>query len=371
MRKLTLMLSAAATLAACTEPNPAYEPDPFLPGECREGVRFEETFDDFERPERLDVVFVIDNSGDVEPMQEAVAEAVPGFLGTLAGADVEVRATVVTTDASRAVSIAPAVDSVDGCGGNDETIAESGDDDWRNIIACNVLQGSEGAPASEPLEVAVALFDDLDERVGLFRDDARKLIVVVTNEDDCSAEGSIDGDGTVRQACADASAAGELTPVEDIVASLQSFSRSDRGVALAVVSGPAATIEDEVRPVCSSRIGAVYGANRLEDATVALGDQGYFGNLCRADLSGVFDDIANAVGLPRETTFCPGRELLQEPLSVTGLYDGDPAAIRVGEEGFVFLGQTTDCPTGAIRVQPAALREAESFTMEYCVDPDA
>ncbi len=370
MRATPYLLAIVLLSLGCTEPNPAYNPDPFLPGECREGVKFEESFDDFEAAEKLDVVFVVDNSGDVDAMQEAVAESVPGFLKSLTDADVQVRASVVTTDASRALVLAPAVDDREGCDGNSSTVVESSDDDWRNAVACNVLQGSEGAPVSEPLSVLQGLFTDLDPRVGLFRDDARKLVIVVTNEDDCSG-GEATGQGSVRQACADAAADGQLLDVENVVESVKGFAKSDRGVALAVISGPAAAIEDEVRPVCSSRIGAVYGANRLEQATTLMGEQGYFGNLCRSDLSGVFAEVASAVALPQETLFCPGRELLQEPLSVSGVYDGEKAPIRVGDDGFVFLGKTDSCPTGAILVRPDALREAESVDLEYCVDPDA
>lgn len=372
MRIWPHVLGISLLALGCTEPNPAYDPDPFLPGECREGVSFEETFDSFERPEKLDVVFVVDNSGDVESMQETLSEATPAFLRQLEDADLDVRATVVTTDASRAVSIAPAIDSVDGCEDNTETIAKSGDDDWRTVIACNVNQGTEGNPASEPLEVTRALFADLDDRVGLFRDDARKVVVVVTNEDDCSSDGTVDGNGSVRQACADAAAQGDLTDVAEIVDDLLSYAKSDRGVGLAVLSGPAAALEDgEVRPVCSSRIGAVYGANRLEQAVELMGEQGFFGNLCRADFSGLLDELAQELALPQETTFCVGRDMLQEPLAVSGRYDGDLAPIRVGDEGFVFLGETADCETGAIRVEPDALRGAESVEVEYCVDPDA
>lgn len=372
MRIWPYVFGISLVALGCTEPNPAYDPDPFLPGECREGVSFEETFDDYEKPEQLDLVFVIDSSGDVEEMQGAVAEAVPGFLQSLEDAELDVRATVVTSDASRAVSIAPAVDSAEGCEDNSETIADSDNDDWRRVISCNVRQGTEAAPASEPLAVTDALFTDLDERVGLFRDSARKLVVVVTNEDDCSADSTIDGNGTTRQACADADAAGDLTDVGTLVESIASNARSDRGVAFAVISGPPSSLDDgEVRPVCSSRLGAVYGASRLEQATELFGQQGYFGNLCRADLSGAFTEIANRLALPQETTFCAGRNMLQEPLAVSGRYDGDLAPIRVGDEGFVFLGETSTCETGAIRVQPDALRDSESVEIEYCVDPDA
>ena len=58
---LSLFLLLAA---GCVSENPAYDPNPLLPDECREGAEVSETFASFGRPEKLDILFVVDGSGD-------------------------------------------------------------------------------------------------------------------------------------------------------------------------------------------------------------------------------------------------------------------------------------------------------------------
>src|SRR5690606_6517639 len=97
--KNSIFLSLAAFgLLGCTEPNPAFNPDPLLPGECRAGNRAEQSFDAYERPEKLDVLILVDSSGDVERMQDKFAQAAQPWLEDLKARGLDVWAAVTTTD---------------------------------------------------------------------------------------------------------------------------------------------------------------------------------------------------------------------------------------------------------------------------------
>lgn len=150
---LILGVSALA-LMGCTEPNPGYwGGGPGLPGECRVGEEVLESFEDFERPEKVDLLLMVANSGEVSGYQEALSRSLPSFLADLESDGLDLQVAVMTADAEAEGVLAPAVDSGEGCGGNDLQVVRSGDKDWTEIVACNVRQGSHGSARQQPLAI--------------------------------------------------------------------------------------------------------------------------------------------------------------------------------------------------------------------------
>jgi hypothetical protein len=357
----------------CVDPNPAYSPDPLLPGQCRRGVEVSETFEDFERPHQLDILVVVDNSGNVTAEQERLASALPGFLDTLAGRGLSVRVGVVSADASSAPGLAAPATSAEGCEDNREIFADSETaSDWKEIAACNVVQGEEGRPRQQALEV---ITNSVVDRPGtlddFFRDQARLLVVVLSNEDDCSSSAGLSGDGTIRNECV--RNAGRLSKVDSVVDAIREHYQTPEGVALAVFSGPPSSRELEpgetVRAVCQGTLGAAYPANRLYQAVQRFGAQGYFQSLCTDDLTFGLSEVADTLVGPTRTTLCPSERLVHEPLEVAVRSSAAEAEeLGLGEGGFLYLGATGACETGALSLAASSLESAAAVDVRYCVD---
>jgi hypothetical protein len=358
--------------SGCVDPNPAYSPDPLLPDRCRRGVEVSETFDNFERPGALDILVVVDNSGNVTAEQERLAEALPGFLEPLSERGLSLRVGVVTTDGSAAPGLAAPGMIADGCEENREIFADSeASDNWTQIAACNVVQGEEGQPRQQALEVIARSVTDRPATLGdFFREQARLLVLVVSNEDDCSSAGELSGEGTARNECV--WQAGRLSKVETSVEAIRDEFVTPEAVSLAVFSGPPSDGEvaqgEAVRAVCQGTLGAAYPANRLYDAVQAFGGQGYFQSLCIEDFSFGLSEVAARLG-PTRTTLCPAKLLVHEPLEVV-VRDGaaDPQEVSLGEGGFLYFGPTAACANGALSLAAEPLEGAQAVDVRYCID---
>lgn len=351
LSKLMLIVAGLA-IVGCTRPNPSYDPNPALPDECRRGVETSDTFSDFARPDKLDLVFVVDASGD-DPagLQELFANAA-GPLGALMRAlNVDARAVVVTTDATESGFAGPAKLGPT-CADNDTLIADLGDEDWGPTLRCNLFAAPSATAYDQPLLVVKNLLDSPPD--DFFREDARLMVVIGTRSDDCSASGALLGDPL--QACADA----DLYGVDELVAAWGEH-RSLEDMSLVVFAGsPSIVGAEQSRPVCQSTVGSARAGNRLYDA-VSFMPHGSFHSVCTDD---VFLPLGNDIEqfvTASPLVLCPG-ELTHEPLAVSA--DGDP--IPLGEEGFLYVGATATCPGGALEFAPLAVSETDQIEITYC-----
>jgi hypothetical protein len=359
MRKYGWLISAVA-IFGCTQPNPAYDPDPYLPGECREGVEVTETFDSYERPEKLDVLFVMDDSGDVSELQEMAAASIPKFAVALEGTGVDARVAVTTSGGSGEPTLSGAVTEPDGCEDNDVAVADTSDSGWAQAVACNLQQGEDGDPIDQPLGVIDA---HLDAGSGneFFRADARLLVVVFAKSDDCThADSSSD-----EEVCSDDEA---LVDVADMVTRWRASRVTTDSLGLAVFAGPPSDVADD-RRVCNATIGSVDAGNRLSRAAYALDEQGFFSSVCTDDVSTPLTEVVERFVDGATTTICPAAALVHEPLSVVATIDGDQESIPLGADGFVYLGATELCEEGALEFAGDSLWGAEQIDLEYCTLP--
>ncbi|RDV37187.1 hypothetical protein DV096_14480 [Bradymonadaceae bacterium TMQ3] len=369
-------IAAAFTLAlsvlGCTEPNPAYQGDPLLPEDCRAGIERSELFDRFERPELLDVLVVMDNAGEMQAYQRALAEAMPGFLERLEGEGrLDVQVGVVTTDARDGAGLAPIVRDVEGCESNTLQVAYSGTEGWVRAAACNVQQGEGGDGFQQALDVIETNVLGQASALRAFRrEEARLLILVVSNEDDCSGA-TPGGEGASRDVCAwNAEDRREIAPlVEELLASAE----SPEGISFAVISGPPSGVSYEdgevVRSVCRSTLGAAYPGNRLYQTVEAFGERGVFTSACTLDFFDQLDRIADRLALTGSVTLCASEPMAHEPLEVLGLTDeGQEKVIGFGS-GFVFLGPVEGCDNGALSLKRRGLEGIVEVSTRYCALP--
>lgn len=369
------LVLALGALSGCVEDNPAFQRGPVPLDECRRGEEVSEVFEDFERPDQLDILVVMDNSGSVGQLQRAFARALPEFLEGLDARGVAARLGVVNTDSPRPEGLAPPGTSADECGGNTAAFADStSGGDWTRAAACNVVQGDRGEPRQQALSAAkTSLLDEPGDLAEFFRPRARRLVMVVSNEDDCSSGESLSGGSgeSIRARCAQQ--AERLDEVERWAEEVRAELKTAEGLSIAVLSGPPVSADDGaeevLRPVCQGALGAAYGASRLWEAADYFGPQGAFESLCVEDLDFSLARIAQQLVGQARMTICPAEPMVHEPLRVEiDAGSGDLSPADPGEAGFIFLGETDSCHNGALSIAAQELVGAERVEVKYCAD---
>ena len=273
----------ALLLGGCTAENPAYDPGADLPGECRSGEETMETFEAFERPDKVDLWFVVSDSDGMTEFQRSLSQALEPFLLQLAEEDLDVQVGVSTTDGTVAPGLSPVVTDISGCISNADQVAHIFDENWIDTARCNLRQGTDGDRRQRALDATFAsLIDEPDSLDDFRRDDARLITVVLSNQDDCSGEDYRDEDGTsARNLCA--WQADDLRDVGEWVDAMRATTTVPEGFSLAVIAGPPTQVvyeqDESVLAVCSSTLGSSYPAPRLSQATKLLGEKDVFEQL--------------------------------------------------------------------------------------------
>ena len=266
-----LLAAVALWGVACT--SPVEEPGSTLPGRCQaEAPRIS--------TQKTDILFVIDNSGSMAEEQEAIARELPAFLSELrqgGGVDQDFRVGVITTsvylnaryDVNKPPTFEPYNDQAgrlqpvpDALGRpTAERYLEMGDANLLARFERLVKQGTGGSGQETPFEaVRLAVSEPLTTtpiaeggNAGFLRDGARLLVVLVTDEEDCSSMErpppvSLTAD-TSRDLCSEQ--ANLLTPVAEYVRlfrNLDDGTGRPREVLWATI-GPVALSNKEARAV--------------------------------------------------------------------------------------------------------------------------
>ncbi len=278
MRNALASLVAVLVVSGCICDNPVDDPLSTVPGQCQ-------TTQPVIEPQKLDILFVVDNSGSMKEEQEGVSRELTAFVDEVrrgGGVAQDFHVGVITTSVyqhaqigqSRAYREFPAqagkLQAVpnrapDGgveLGTGTERMLDGTDPELIDKFSRLVQVGTVGSGQETPFEaIRLALTPPLVDTPmdgggngGFFRDRARLLIVVVTDEDDCSEEPPrpsdvVVGDDRTRDWCTEQS--DKLTTVErykEIFSTLTDGSGAAREIVWATI-GPVGRTTKEAKAV--------------------------------------------------------------------------------------------------------------------------
>jgi len=249
--------------------------------------------------EKMDILFVIDNSGSMDEEQSNLIANFPGFAQlienylTASGQALDYRIAVTTAgrDVSYTLSVPiigqniPFTESGDngvfrgGCGLDRQWI-EKADGNVASTFACRADVGTGGPGAEMPL---LGLEWSLGRRVedgtnaGFLREDALLAVVMITDQDDCSREDdgfTIDGS---RPSCYAPNDTGIL-PLSHYLDVLDTVKGGRGRWASAVIAGPGPGS-------CTSSFGEAAEAERMIDFVNQAGENSRLSSICSGDLT--------------------------------------------------------------------------------------
>ncbi len=262
------------------------EPDagPYVPGP-----------DAANRCQKMDILFVIDNSGSMEEEQINLGDNFAGFIDVIDASGLDWRVAVTTSGIDYTYYEWTPIGNIpteqtggdngnmlQGCGMTRRWI-EKTDPDPAGTFACIADVGTDGPSDEMPL---AGLRMALDERMadgsngGWRRPDALLGVVILTDENDCSYEQSVTL-GFGEFLCES-----QQEPVGNYVSFLDAYTGARGRWAVAAIAGPG---PDR----CTSEFGDADYAQRLDDFVTQTGTNGVLSSICAGDLTvGLADALA-------------------------------------------------------------------------------
>ena len=246
-----------------------------------------------EQCDKMDIVFVIDNSGSMEEEQVNLASNYPAFIEVLEDYDYDLdyRVAVTTTGMDYTYNITLPIggtmpSSQDG-GDNGALLQrcdmtrswiEHSDATPVETFACASQVGYSGPNDEMPLAAMRAAFDDRisdGTNLGFLREDALLGVVFLTDEDDCSHEEEVTL-GFAEDLCDS-----QLEPVADYLSFLDTLKGDRARWAVAVIAG---------ETDCDSDWGGAAEAHRLKDFVTQTGTNAVLSSICDADLATALEE---------------------------------------------------------------------------------
>lgn len=249
-----------------------------------------------EQCRKMDLVFVVDDSGSMAEEQDNLAANFPMFAQVLndyrlgSGEELDYRAAVTTTGVTATYTIVtppipgfpplpPITQSQTGANGKFRQACgmtrpwlERTDPNMATTFACAAKVGTSGPAIEMPLRAAeLAVQDGVNP--GFVREDALLGVVVITDEDDCSRRTS------TFETAGDECATNGDTDIASVTSFVSGFDarKGERGRwATAVIAGPAE---------CMSAFGAASDAIRLKQFVQETGATAVFGDICQGSLA--------------------------------------------------------------------------------------
>lgn len=258
MRRLSLMSTLFITIAACKPDN--------------ELVR-RSTIDTFyQNPtDAVDVLWVIDNSLSMADEQAEVADKFSQFISGIEESQLDFHIGVVTTDMS----------SPDGRGQliGDPPYLTNDTKDYEALFAERVQVGVDGSDREKGIDAAyTALTEPLRSgaNAGFLRSDAILSIIYVSDENDCTDRGALDGYSDALS-CYEHS--DELYPLRDLIEEHESLKDNNDRILISAIVGP------EVGQNCD---GAVPG---FRYQTMARAFGGLDASICQASFASIMTEL--------------------------------------------------------------------------------
>ncbi len=225
---------------------------------------------------QVDILWVVDDSFSMEEEQQTLANGFASFASQLDESGTDFQMGVITTsfdysDPNRGVLL------------GDPPFLTQGDD-YENLFQDRATVGTGGSDKEKGLEAALHALSPLmtigGANDGFVRKDAQLLLVFVSDEEDCSDNGALEG-----QPPSDCyTQFDKLTPVQTIVQDLQDLKDDYNLVQVGAIVGTQASTCDAV------------DGSRYQIVAALTG--GLIGDICRSDWSGMMGDLGlNATGI--------------------------------------------------------------------------
>ncbi len=242
--------------------------------------------------EKIDILFVVDNSGSMGQEQTNLATNFPQFLAVIDASGLDYRVAITTTGMDYAYHQAtipggPVLPITEDDGDNGAMLQpgacgmtrrwiERTDVNAAAAFACAANVGTSGPSDEMPLAAIRAAFEDRiadGTNAGFRRPDALLAVVVLTDENDCSYE------QPVTLGFAESLCDSQMEPPTNYVAFLDAYT-GDRGRwAAAMIAGPGPGS-------CSSEFGNAEYAARLAAFVAAAGPStAIMSSICAGDLT--------------------------------------------------------------------------------------
>lgn len=238
---------------------------------------------------KMDVLFVIDNSGSMGQEQQNLIANFPMFISVLDASGLDYRVAVTTTARNYNYSVVTPFGAslpMSTSGESGEMIMPSScsmtkrwidksDPDPTQTFSCVANVGTSGSADEMPLGAIRDAFEDRitdGTNLGFRRPDALLGVVVLTDEDDCSYEQPVSL-GFTQSLCA-----AQMEPVANYKAFLDQYTGGPSRWATAIIAGPGPG-------TCSSAFGNADEAMRLKEFKNVVGTNAVMSSICDGDLS--------------------------------------------------------------------------------------
>jgi hypothetical protein len=307
------------------------------------GLFEQKTIDTFSQApnNQVDILWVVDDSYSMAEEQAILGEGFASFAGELDESGTDFQIGVITTsfeytNPERARLI-----------GDPPFLTQN--DDYERLFQERATVGVEGSDKEKGLEAAAwALSPQMTAPGGLnegfVRDAAQLLVVTVSDEEDCSDNGALEGQAP--EACY--TEANELTPVSQLVQELRELKVDQERVTLSAIVGQT-----------DSECPDVWTGSRYITAASQTG--GLAGDICESDWHSMLEVMGlTATGI--RSTF----QLSEGAVPITIVVEVDED--EVGEDAV--NGWTYDRPTRYVEFHGDAIPPRDSLiTVAYTIDP--
>lgn len=252
-----------------------------------------------EECEKMDIVFLVDDSGSMKEEQANLAANFPKFVAkidsfkTKGGSKLDWRIAVTTTGRDVTYTIKLPVGGgsfpqsekgdngafrMGGKCGTTKRWIEKADATASKDFQCLAQVGTGGPSIEMPLEsLKLALNDRMGDgtNAGFLRDDALLAVIVLSDEDDCSrTDNNFEIQNDVCKTM------DGVKPLADYKQMLDGVAKGAGRWATAVIAGPTA---------CESSFGKASEAARLQEFVSMAGKNGTFSSICDGDLSNALE----------------------------------------------------------------------------------
>ncbi|MFT4626950.1 MAG: hypothetical protein ACI8PZ_005631 [Myxococcota bacterium] len=275
----------------------------------------------------LDILWVVDNSASMGEEQDILGSGFLSFVNELDEDDVRIAVTSTSFDAT-----------LGGFEGDTPYLTPQ-DDDFLAEFAGRARIGINGGDKEKGLEASIAALRDNEG--DFMRPETLLVVVYVSDEEDCSDGGMLDGEPP--EECY--KQLGSLPPVADYIEELRNVKGTPESVLVGAIVGPRDACEDS------------YPGRRYWAAAYQTG--GLVGNICEADWSRFMEDLgaSSTGGLRRRFA------VNERPME-------DTLVVSVGNkevDGWAW----DDAACAIVFEEDAAPEDGAKISAAYEVDPDA